>query len=360
MELTVNWIGPDGEEEIIHIVYVGDDLYISTEMIKTLGALIFGDEAADLLKMLGDSDYLKLNVSDIADMAGLAEIYNDGDFASLLENLEDVDFEAIQGAMSSALRDAIDKSLGKEFEKALQEKDGEYILTLNTATAIEFVKAVLQMCLNHDAEIIGYFADIAGMFDEKPSDKEIKEAKDGLRETAGEALEFISDEDFIKMIPVIDFEYRVKAEGKDKDKTMTASTWLEIPTETIDTLNGEMEKALPFSKIEVSVKETSAIHTEAIKAPKGKVFPIDDLISGAIGSIGESFMADFPVSGFGGVGSNAEAMLNSLDLEQIISDFGIDLSQFNINLNDIDINNIDLSQFEGWFGMFDFSEFMHR
>lgn len=339
MKTSIYWINSESaREEILSMTYIGDALYVSTAILKTIEAVVGADEElTELLGMIGDADYLHIQVPA---MVSLADLYAHGDIAARLENFDVAEMtSALRGGMSSALESAVEQALTKEFDEALQEKDGEYILTLNTQLAIEFAQALLQLVVAHEEDIIEYTANIVESFFGEEISAEQRENERGLwQAAASEALAFINSDEFMDRVPAINFEYRVKATGEGQQKAQTSSTWLEIPA----------NEQLPFQRLELSITQATTIHSTPITVPQGRVVSFEELM-------GITVMHHF--EGWGELPDNfdLEQAIADVDLGQIASDFGIDLSQFGI-----DVDDINMSQVEGLINSFDFGSFFGR
>ena len=317
MELTLYWIGPEKTEEVLHMIYADETLYIGTEILKTLEPFI-ADEMAVLSAMIGEAEYLSVELPSFADYPDeIASGFDldfdlDMDFATLLPELK--------AEMNIILQKAFERLLTENPDEILQEKDGAYTLKLNTETALELAEAVLRAVTESDTET---------GFD--------------LQENASSALDFISTDEFKDSIPAANFEYRVEALGENKQKTKNTALWLEIPA--ADVFDGT-----PFEKFEISVSETLKIQENPISAPNGVIFSIDELF----GSISDIIIQDFDFDDFGfgdfgdfGFGSE-DFDLSDFNLEQILPGLEAELEQFGLGdiLGEIDMNDIE-SMLEG-------------
>ena len=359
MSYSLYWIGPENtREEIIRIIYIDEDLYISATILNTilttaatLGELFEDEGIALILEMIGDLDdadhvdYIHITVPA---MMSLAEFYADEYVVEFLENFDLTDIISTLGSMMSAeLENALDRSLARDFDQALQKIDGEYILTMNTQLAIEFAKALLQLVIEYEWEILEFAANVVEMlFNEEISADARIEAIGDLEELASEALAFLNDNEFINNLPLINFEYRIKATGEGTDKVQTSSTHLKIPTETMDMLREGIgyDYNIPFQKIEIIVEQTISIQTTPITAPQGEVFSLDELfgdfMSHTIMHHFDFYDWDMWIDDFDFYAIDIEEAIAEIDLNQIAADFGIDLSHFGIDLSDIDLNDI--------------------
>jgi hypothetical protein len=350
-ELTIYWTGSEGREELIRVIFTGEDLYISTAVLENLKPFLNeNEEVAAITEIIGDADYLRIQVSSLENLAAL---YNEKlphseiDFAALILGLKD--------DAGETLKDAIELLITEDFAEALQEIDGEYSLTLNTDIAIEFIKAALRLFVEHDSEIIDYAANIWGKFGVEISGAEIAEANDSWAARILEALSFMETSEFTENIPAVNFEHRVKATGEGEEKVQTTSTWLEIAS--IATLH---DKDSVFEEIELSVTTVTKIQSAPITIPQGKIFSLDEILSGVMGDMLEGWVLE---------SEDLETVLNDfgLDLERfaseidkIASDFGIDIDKFNLddfNMDDIDI---DIEQIGRLLDSFGFGSFIGR
>jgi len=362
MSYSIYWVGPeDVREEIIRIVYIGEDLYISTAILRTIGPAIAGIvedeellEVLALLDMIGDADYLHIQVPA---MMSLAEIYADEYVAAFLENFDLADIISTLGSiMTAELESAVERSLTRDFDQALQEIDGEYIVTMDTRLAIEFTKAILQLAIDYSEEVTEFLADMVEIFFLHGEELSAEERAEGMAyhtALAKEALAFL-DNEFISNIPLINFEYRVKASGEGLAKVQTSSTWLELPAETIDVLREQASYYyidIPFQKFEISASQTTTIQTTPITAPQGQIFSLaelfGDFMSATVMHHFDHFdFDDWDISD--ALLEDLEAIAAEVDLNQLAADFGIDLSQFGIDLSNINMDDIEsaLNEFE--------------
>ena len=319
MAVQVYWLNGDGREQLMSMIYLGEDLYIGTGILELAGAI--DGEAAGLLPMFGGADYLHISVPSMfgdSAMFGPAGLFAgeivlpdfDIDFAEKLSEL--------QGDLSAALRTAIEQLLTEEFDESLRVAGGEDILTLNSEMAVRFAKAALELFLEHDREIIEYVLGTANsllgeeLFSESDIEYELAEAVSAVNE----ALAFMASDEFAGNVPEINFEYRVRAAGTGANKVQTSSVRLDMPASAMQMLE------LPFDKFELSISQVVAIQAAPITAPQGATASLEDIMGDMLGGI----------MGFAGDVFAAMPELGELDLEGILG--GLDLGQIMAELED--------------------------
>ena len=319
MALKVYWLNGDDREEMMSMVYLGEDVYIGTGMLEFAGAI--DDELAGLLApMFGGADYLHISGSSMfgdsgmmgpAGLLGGEAILPDFD-TDLAEKIS-----AFQGDLSAALQTAIEQLLTEEFDESLSVANGEYILSLNTEMAVRFTKAALELFLEHDREIVEYMLGaVNDLFGEELfSESDIEEGLAEAVSAVNEALAFMATDEFTSNVPEVNFEYRVKATGEGADKVQTSSMRLDMPASAMQVLE------LPFDKFELSISEVVAIQTTPITAPQGVTVSLDDIMGDMFGGM------------MGFAGDMFAAMPDDIDFESILG--GLDLGQILAELEDV-------------------------
>jgi hypothetical protein len=240
-EVRIGWIGRnDVVEELLNVLYDGRDIYIGTGIFQSLYSIlsdpfVLGDDADELTPIL-EYDYIKIDMSDLPAYTG-APAAESADISGVMSR--------VSAKMNDAFRDNAALVLTDDFDRALRENNGEYILTLDTASFISIYTSILGLAAENSEEVAAFLRDLlTEILTEIVGDSEAADmdnfgtaelSAEAIREAAVSALRDIREYEIYKL-PNVSVEYKVKAAGEGEAKQQDSGVKITVREDGIQAI----------------------------------------------------------------------------------------------------------------------------